>query len=135
MGFCPFWKQTKKLSNAIISLLTGQISRGFTIVPQLFLSSHGIYIIFFPKMKKTKNRLVWVINHVPLYTIKPLWTKASQTSWLLLEVVHLLLRKNYQKKKYLNFYHIPKPIFYFSNVELNKKKLFCKENFQTFISQ
>lgn len=40
-----------------------------------------------------------------------------------------------KEKKNLNFYHIPKPIFYFSNVELNKKKLFCKENFQTFISQ
>ena len=75
------------------------INRIHDLTTIVSLSSCGIYIIFFPKMKKTKNRLVWVINHVPLYTIEPLWTKAFQTSWLLLQVVHLLLRKNYQKKK------------------------------------
>ena len=126
-GLCPFWKQRKKKKKTTkchnLFSHWANINRIHDLTTIVSLSSCGIYIIFFPKMKKTKNRLVWVINHVPLYTIEPLWTKAFQTSWLFLEVVHLLLRKNYQKKKNLNFYHILKPRFYFSNVEMNKKKI------------
>lgn len=35
-----------------------------------------------------------------------------------------------KEKKNLNFYHIPKPIFYFSNVELNKKNYSAKRTFK-----
>lgn len=96
MGFHPIWKQREKLSNAITAFLTGKISIGSTILPQLFLFMS--YPHNFPQMKKTNNGLVWVISHVPSYTTKPLWIKAFQTSWSPLEVVHLLLKENDQKK-------------------------------------
>lgn len=61
--------------------------------------------------------------------------KSFQTSWSHLEVVHLLLKENYQnKKKQSKFYHMLKLIFYFSNREFEKKIILQRES-QTFISQ
>lgn len=125
-AFVPTENNDKKLFNTIISFHTGQMSKGSTIVLQLFLCLHVVSMSFFSKMKKTKNRPVSGMNHISLYTTKPLRITAFQTLWLHLEVFHLLLRKNYQKGK-KKIYHIPKPIFHFSNVELKKKTILQRE--------
>lgn len=90
------------------------------------------YLHNFPlQIQKTNNEPVWATDHVSLLYYQPLGVNVFQTSWSHLEVIHLLLREllkeNKQTNKNPRFYHIRKPIFYFSNAEWKKKIILRRE--------
>lgn len=97
--------------------------RDFAII--VFLSSCGYLHNFSPPMKKRNNGPVWVINHIPLSDDQTPVKKTFQTRWSHSGSGSLITEREGPKTK-SRFYHIPKPIFYFSNVESKKKNYSAK---------
>lgn len=136
LGFCLNFKRTLPQTNWYCTLVgswacipSGNKEKNYP------MSQSVIYIIFPPN---TKNKKWASLDNSSCFPpILPTFRNKSFPNFVITfgsgsYNIERATESNKTKQNILDFYHIPKPIFYFSNAEL---KLFCKENSWNFIGQ